>query len=378
MSFKKNINKKFGTYIREIRIDQGIGQRELASNVGIAASYLNDIEKGKRAAPKQIIIKKLSSLLKLDINYLNDLAGATKENIAPDISEFIKNNPRLVSLIRSIKEKNINNEQIKKIENSLNNKNLKALIVAAGLGSRLKKHTENLPKCMLDFGGKTLLQRQLDSYKKCGIKDISLIRGYKKEKIKYKGIKYFENTDYKNNNILNSIFYAEKVINGNIIISYSDILFDQSVVQRALESNHDISVVVDIDWRGYYVGRKDHPISEAENVIFNSNNEVVKIGKINAGDQEVHGEFIGMIKLSNRGTEIFKEHFNRLKKIYWNKPFQRAKTFQTAYLTDLIQELVDIGIKVHCVIIESGWKEIDTVEDYKKALAGFKKKFTKN
>ena len=378
MSIKKNINKKFGTYIREIRIDQGIGQRELASNVGIAASYLNDIEKGKRAAPKQIIIKKLSSLLKVDINYLNDLAGATKENIAPDISEFIKNNPRLVSLIRSIKEKNINNEQIKKIENSLNNKNLKALIVAAGLGSRLKKHTENLPKCMLDFGGKTLLQRQLDSYKKCGIKDISLIRGYKKEKIKYKGIKYFENTDYKNNNILNSIFYGEKVINGNIIISYSDILFDQSVVQRTLESNHDISVVVDIDWRGYYVGRKDHPISEAENVIFNSNNEVVKIGKINAGDQEVHGEFIGMIKLSNRGTEIFKEHFNRLKKIYWNKPFQRAKTFQTAYLTDLIQELVDIGIKVHCVIIESGWKEIDTVEDYKKALAGFKKKFTKN
>ena len=183
MSIKKNINKKFGTYIREIRIDQGIGQRELASNVGIAASYLNDIEKGKRAAPKQIIIKKLSSLLKVDINYLNDLAGETKENLAPDISEFIKNNPRLVSLIRSIKEKNINNEQIKKIENSLNNKNSKALIVAAGLGSRLKKHTENLPKCMLDFGGKTLLQRQLDSYKKCGIKDISLIRGYKNIKI---------------------------------------------------------------------------------------------------------------------------------------------------------------------------------------------------
>jgi len=230
---------------------------------------------------------------------------------------------------------------------------------------------------MLDFGGKTLLQRQLDSYKKCGIKDISIIRGYKKEKINYKGIRYFENTDYKNNNVLNSVFYAEKVINGNIIISYSDILFDSSVVQRTLDSVHDISVVVDIDWRGYYVGRKDHPISEAENVIFNSNNEVEKIGKINTGNEEVHGEFIGMIKLSNRGAEIFKHHFNRLKKIYWNKSFQRAEIFQKAYLTDLIQELVDIGIKVHCVIIESGWKEIDTVEDYKKALVGFNKKFTK-
>ena len=374
----KIIKKKFGSFIRDLRIRQNIGQRELANKVGIAPSYLNDIEKEKRSAPKQIVIKKISKLLKINIDTLNDLAGISKGNVAPDIGEYIEKNPRIVSLIRSIKQNNLDEEQIEKIENSLNKNNIKALIIAAGLGSRLKNHTENLPKCMLDFGGKTLLQRQIDSYKKCGVKDISLIRGYKKEKINYKGINYFENTDYKNNNILNSIFYAEKVINGNIIISYSDILFDSSVVERTLNSDHDISVVVDIDWRGYYVGRKDHPISEAENVIFNSNNEVEKIGKISTGNEEVHGEFIGMIKLSNRGTEIFKEHFHRLKKIYWNKPFQRAKTFQNAYLTDFIQELVDIGIKVHCVIIESGWKEIDTVEDYKKAIAGFNKKFTKS
>ncbi len=370
--------KSFGLLIRESRIKQGFGQRELAVKVGVAPSYLNDIEKEKRSAPKSIVIKKIAKLLKIDINTLNDLAGISKGNVAPDIREYIESNPKVASLIRTIKENNLDEDQIEKIENSMNKNNNKALIIAAGLGSRLKKHTENLPKCMLDFGGKTLLQRQLDAYKKCGVKDISLIRGYKKEKINYKGIKYFENTDYKNNNILNSVFYAEKIINGNIIISYSDILFDSSVVKRTLDSDHDISVVVDIDWRGYYVGRKDHPISEAENVIFNSNNEVEKIGKINTGNEEVHGEFIGMIKLSDRGTKIFKEHFHRLKKIYWNKPFQRAKIFQKAYLTDFIQELVDIGIKVHCVIIESGWKEIDTVEDYKKALVGFNKKFTKS
>ena len=375
---KSNLKLKFGSFIREQRIKLEIGQRELAVKIGIAASYLNDIEKNKRKAPKQVIINKISKVLKINLENLNDLAGISKGNVAPDIEEYIENNPEIISLIRSIKENKLSEYQIKNIKNSLNKNNCKALIIAAGLGSRLKKHTENLPKCMLDFGGKTLLQRQLESYKQNGIKEISLVKGYKKEKIKYKDIKYFENKDYKNNNILNSIFYAEKVISGNIIISYSDILFDKSVVERTLKSDHDISVVVDIDWRGYYVGRKDHPISEAENVIFNSNNEVEKIGKINTGNQEVHGEFIGMIKLSNRGTEIFKEHFHRLKKIYWNKPFQRAKIFQKAYLTDFIQELVDIGIKVHCVIIESGWKEIDTVEDYKKALLGFKKKFTKN
>ena len=374
---RQNKNK-FGLFIRELRIKKNIGQRDLAKKIGVSPSYLNDIEKEKRSAPKLTVIKKLSKYLETNLDELNDLAGVSKKEVAPDISEYMEKNPKIISLIRSIKNNNLNETQIESIEKSINKNDTKALIIAAGLGSRLKKHTENLPKCMLDFGGKTLLQRQIDAYNKNNIKDISLIRGYKKEKINYKGLRYFENKDYKNNNILNSIFYAEKIINGNIIISYSDILFDPIVVQRTIDSNHDISVVVDIDWRGYYVGRKDHPISEAENVIFNSNNEVEKIGKINTGNEDVHGEFIGMIKLSNRGAETFKEHFHRLKKIYWNKPFQRAQIFQKAYLTDFIQELVDIGIKVHCVIIESGWKEIDTVEDYKKALVGFNKKFTKS
>ena len=212
------MKKKFGSYIRELRIKQGLGQRELAKKVGIAASYLNDIEKEKRTAPKINIIKKLSVLLNANNDDLNDLAGISKKSVAPDIGEYIESNPKIISLIRTIKENNLNDNQISDIETSINKNMTKALIIAAGLGSRLKKHTENLPKCMLDFGGKTLLQRQLDVYKKCGVSDISLIRGYKKEKINYKNIKYFDNKDFKNNNVLNSIFYAEKVINGILLL----------------------------------------------------------------------------------------------------------------------------------------------------------------
>ena len=368
-----NYSYTFGAYIRDLRIKNEISQRELAKKVGLAASYLNDIEKDKRSAPKNQVIKKISDILKADLNILNDLAGNSKKSLPPDIIDFVEKNPKVISLIRSLKNNNLNDDELEKIETSINKNKTKCLIVAAGLGSRLKGHTENNPKCMLDFGGKTLLQRQLSSYKENDIEDVSLIRGYKKNKINYKGIKYFDNNDYKDNNILNSIFYGEDVINGNIIISYSDILFEPFVVKRAMESDHDISVIVDVDWRDYYVGRKDHPLSEAENVIFNSNNEVVKIGKIATDKEEVHGEFIGMIKLNHRGCEIFKQNFHRVKKLYWNKPFQRAKIFQKAYLTDMIQELVDIGVKVHCVIIERGWKEIDTVEDYKKALIDFKR-----
>ena len=69
---RKNLKKSFGLFIRELRIKNGFGQRELATKIGVAASYLNDIEKEKRSAPKQIVINKLSKFLKININTLND------------------------------------------------------------------------------------------------------------------------------------------------------------------------------------------------------------------------------------------------------------------------------------------------------------------
>ena len=369
MKINKSNENKLGFVIRKLRIEKSIGQRELAKKLNISASYLNDIEKNKRQSPSSEVIEKLSTILEVKKEFLFDLTANKK--IPVDIEKYLIENQKLISLIRSLKENNVSELEIENIQNLIRKKNIKTLIVAAGLGSRLKHHTENLPKCMLKFNGKTLLERQLEVYQNCGIKNISLVRGYKKNKINYKNIKYFDNDNYENNNILNSIFYGEEVINGDIIIAYSDILFNDTVVSRLMESSHDISIVVDIDWRGYYVNRKDHPIEEAENVIFNANNEVVKIGKIGTEKQDVHGEFIGMMKLNDNGCRIFKDNFHRVKKLYWGKPFQRAKTFQKSYLTDMLQELVDIGFKVHCVIIEKGWKEIDTVEDYQKSLIEF-------
>lgn len=246
-----------------------------------------------------------------------------------------------------------------------------AIIIAAGMGNRMESHTRDKPKCMLDFGDKTLLQRQLEAYRASGVTDISVVRGYKKDKINYDGLRYFENPDYENNNILNSLFYAEDAISNHVICAYSDILFDAQVVRRALESQHDISVVVDIDWRGYYDGRLDHPLEEAENIIYDADHKVVSAGKAIANKNDVHGEFIGMMKFSPRGAEIFKRHFHRAKELYAGKPFQRAKVFEKAYLTDIIQDMTDLGVPIHCVIIERGWKEIDTIEDYEKALKEF-------
>ena len=182
MKKRLNVSETFGSYIRRLRIKNNIGQRELAKKIGVAPSYLNDMEKNKRTAPRLDLIKKLSVILKADLDLLNDLAGNSKKTMAPDIVDFIENNPKVVSLLRAAKNSKLSDDEIINIEKKINESKTKILIVAAGVGSRLKAHTENVPKCMLDFGGKTLLQRQISSYKDNGIEDISLVRGYKKNK----------------------------------------------------------------------------------------------------------------------------------------------------------------------------------------------------
>ena len=362
----------FGDHIKTLRTARKIGQRELARTVGVSPSYLNDIESNKRPAPRKEIIKKIADILEANLENLYDLAGKTKDKIPPDIPDIIKKNKEIPSLLRVIEKYGLSGSEINGVKKQIEEANMKAIIIAAGMGDRLKPYTNDLPKCMLEFSGKTLLQRQLEAFKACNIKNIALIKGYEQEKINYPGIKYYINDNYQNNNILNSLFYAEKEIEGEVMISYSDILFEKQVVERLIESKKDISIAVDIDWKGYYVGRKGHPIEEAENVIFDADNNVIEIGKILTKKHDVHGEFIGMMKLSSRGSQIFKRHFNRSKKLFWGKPFQKAPIFEKAYLTDMIQEMVDLGVPIHCVIIERGWREIDIVRDYEKALKEFK------
>ncbi len=243
---------------------------------------------------------------------------------------------------------------------------MKAIIIAAGPGSRLNPLTNDKPKCMLELKGKTLLQHQIDALRGAGIDRIALIKGYKKEMINCPDLVYYVNDNYQNNNILHSLFYAEEEMNDEFIAAYSDIFYTKDIVKRLLDSKEDISIVVDIDWRGYYEDRTDHPIEEAENVIFDADNNLVKIGKIMPDKQAVHGEFIGMMKCSKKGALIFRKYFHRLKQIYSGKPFQRASVFEKAYLTDIFQDMADYGVRINCVIIEKGWAEIDTVQDYER------------
>ncbi len=243
---------------------------------------------------------------------------------------------------------------------------MKAIIIAAGPGSRLMPLTDDKPKCLLEVGGKTIMERTLVVMRECHIEDIVVVRGYKKESVNYTGVRYYENTDYENNNILRSLFYAESEMDDDFIFSYSDIIYGRDVVEKLLQEKADISLVIDTDWLSHYEGRLLHPVAEAELVTV-KNDRITKIGKRTKKPEEAYGEFIGLAKFTERGAEILRSNYRRVTKRYRNRPFQQAASLEKAYLTDMIQELINTGYVIGNVDIEGGWIEIDTPQDLERA-----------
>jgi L-glutamine-phosphate cytidylyltransferase len=251
---------------------------------------------------------------------------------------------------------------------------MKAIIIAAGMGKRLMPYTQDRPKCMLEIAGKPLIKHQANILNSLGVKEIHVIKGYKKEAFDVfeTDFNFFINDNYQNNNILESLFYAEPKINGDVLILYSDIIFNKEIVEKLLESKEEISIVVDVEWETNYIGRLDHPIAEAENVIFDAEGYVREIGKTLGVDKDlISGEFIGMLMLRRNGANILKKLYHESREKYQEGPFQKAATFSKAYITDMIQELVDSSVKVSCVKVHNGWKEIDTMEDFQNALVKY-------
>ena len=247
---------------------------------------------------------------------------------------------------------------------------MKAIIVAAGPGSRLNPFTNQKPKCLLEVGRRTILERTLEALRGNGIENIVVVRGYCSHLINYSGITYYQNPNFKTNNILRSLFYAEDEMNDDFIFSYSDILYSQEIVEKLVRSDADIALVADVNWTQHYEGRDQHPISEAE-LVKVENGRVVKIGKDVVSPEEAHGEFIGLAKFTKSGAERVKAAYHKVADEHPTAPFQHAASLEKAYMTDMIQELVDNGSLVQSVDIEGGWMEIDTPQDLARAQALF-------
>jgi len=249
---------------------------------------------------------------------------------------------------------------------------VKAIIVAAGMGRRLGPHTADIPKCMVDVRGKSILERQVDALRAAGVDEIHVVRGYLGDRITEPGVGFFDNPDFRENNILASLFYAEPAMEGGFVFSYSDILYDATVTRALLAAAGDYRLVIDRGWDRAYAGRHDHPVSEGELTLVEGG-LVKRVGKGLVSPEATVGEFIGLAYFSAAAAARMRAEHARLRAEHARcagpggaappAPFGTAPSLEKAYLTDLLNHLIDAGAAMTPVTIDGHWREIDTVED---------------
>ena len=242
---------------------------------------------------------------------------------------------------------------------------MKVIIIAAGTGARLGKEVSKLPKALLEVNGQTILSRQISILKKVGIEEIVVITGPYAEKFPPIDVNYVNDAKHNEHDVLGSLLVAKDYIQGDIVITYSDILFDENVLRQIIQQECDIGIAIDMDWKQAYEGRTLHPLTEAENVLLDDNKNVLKIQKNIKSNTDMVGEFLGLIKLSSHGAKILTDKFEYLLANH------NALSLKKAYITDLIQELVNSKLVVTPILISGNWCEIDTIQDLERAQKMF-------
>lgn len=245
---------------------------------------------------------------------------------------------------------------------------MKAIILAAGQGTRLKKYTENLPKGMLSFMGQTIIERQINMYRKCGINDIIVVCGFAAEKIQYDGIKYYTNEDYANTNMVESLLAAKQEFDDDVIVSYSDILFEERLLNGMMASNVDFACGVDDNWQFYWKQRYGKVDFDTESLSVDDNDNITELGLENPKLEDIDARYIGILKFSKAGLQQIVNIMTEAYKLPADQPWQQSgKVVKKAYMTDLLNAIIESGKEVKAIHFNNGWIEFDTNEDYENA-----------
>ena len=264
-------------------------------------------------------------------------------------------------------------------------KSLAAVIPAAGdhrFQSGLAQILSDRPLCMLEIGGKTLVDRQADILRSCGVQDIYVVGGYRSEKIRAEGASLLENPRYAETGNAYSVLLAQGHLRDRCIMVYSDIVFDRRILEELLKSPHEVTLVIDRAYRALPFREKklDLVIAESqtrENVSrkldLNLFKPVRRIGR-QIDKREANYEFIGMAFFREEGLQALKRAWAEAQGEFRGRPFYEAESVEKADFNDLIQYLIDRGTPVHGLEIEQGWSEIHSLDDYKRVRSHFEEK----
>jgi choline kinase len=252
----------------------------------------------------------------------------------------------------------------------------KVIVIAAGRGRRLGVHTDERPKCLVEIGARPILGWVLEALRPVGVDDLVMIRGYRAEELAagaralHPGARFVDNLEWETNNILLSLACALDELDGPVYLTYSDIIFTPAVCRALADAEGDACLVIDRAFRDIYVGRTEHPLEEGEVSDLDAAGRVRRVGKKALPPEDAFGEFIGLLKLSAEGARWTRDAIVAAQARYAGRedePYQRAARFRNAYLTDVLQELIDAGRPFVPVAIDGQWREIDTGQDLERA-----------
>lgn len=236
---------------------------------------------------------------------------------------------------------------------------MKALILAAGEGTRLRPLTDHIPKAMVPICGRPLMLRQLEILRANGIEDVSVVGGFCQEGLPEGQVKVFQNPDFARTNMVYSMFQAEEVFNANedVLIIYGDVLFGSSATNAIVEKPGNIVVGVNTEWQKLWEARFEDPLSDAESMILDGD-QILELGKKVNTINEIQGQFTGLIKFS---AVTAKEIWQNWGQDALNSP--ENCSVSNLYMTDFLQNLINKGALITAIFIDGDWLEVDSVED---------------
>ena len=239
---------------------------------------------------------------------------------------------------------------------------MKAIIVAAGRGSRLVPHTDHYPKCFIPFAGATLLERQRAALGQSGVSEVVVVRGYKGENFDATGLRCFDNPIWAETNMVHSLLCArEAILDGDDwIISYGDILYESRVVQSLIDVPGERAVVIDTAWRALWMERFENPLDDAESLRLNRDGTIADIGcKVDSLDA-IEGQYIGLLRFNGNSMAD-------LAAFYDNAPdcadWLEGRARGNCHMTDLLRGLIHAGQPITAALIDGGWLEFDMPND---------------
>jgi choline kinase len=224
--------------------------------------------------------------------------------------------------------------------------------------------TADAPKCFTRIGDERILDIVLSALRGAGVDPITFVGGYRIADVAaaYPDLELVENPHWATTNILGSLMCAAHRMDEGFVSSYADIVYRRAAVAEALAAPHDITIVVDTDWQQRYVGRSEHPPTDAEKAVC-ANGRVVKLHR-DIDPAEAHGEFIGVAKFSADGAAALRQAYAAARARCGDGPFREAASVDRAYMIQLLQDMIEAGVSIGHVDTHGGYHEIDTQQDY--------------